>query len=62
MAEVALEAIGDGPGPGAPPGTLWSFPDVETQELAGRIFGDLRNERDATKFYVIKSKSIIRQS
>ncbi|KAF2792072.1 hypothetical protein K505DRAFT_388144 [Melanomma pulvis-pyrius CBS 109.77] len=41
FAEVALEAIGDGPAPNSPPGTLWSFPDTEIQELTERIFGDL---------------------
>jgi len=36
MIERALEAVGE---PGTQ-GTLWTFPDVETKDMAARIFGD----------------------
>jgi len=36
MIERALEAVGE---PGTQ-GTLWTFPDAETKDMAARIFGD----------------------
>jgi hypothetical protein len=40
MVDDALSAIGRIPSNNAPPGALWEFPDSESRDLAGRIFGD----------------------
>jgi hypothetical protein len=56
MYSSAFIAIGRSPGFGAPEGTLWEFPDVETRDLTGRIFGDLQGADSADKFQWIRGK------
>lgn len=55
LAQTAHDAIGNAPGTGAPTGTLWQFPDTETRDLTGRLFGDLQGARNANKFHIVKS-------
>lgn len=65
QAEAASRAIGEPPQPGAAGPDQWLFPDAETRDLAGRIFGGLVGQGGFTrtafnapweKYYVIKSK------
>jgi hypothetical protein len=59
MYASALVAIGQPPRAGAPAGTLWEFPDDETRDLAGRIFGGLKGQDNADKYQLIRSKYIL---
>jgi hypothetical protein len=61
MVDRAMDAIGNLPTNGAP-GQLWEYPDSETKDLSGRIFGDGveltgRHKRNlADRLKVIKSE------
>lgn len=54
MYERAIEAIGEPAGQGSPQGAIWKFPDTETRDLVGRIFGDLRGQTNGDKYKQVK--------
>jgi hypothetical protein len=57
MIEYAHAAIGDEAVPPPTTGDLWWFPDAETRDLVGRVFGDVSDGK-IDRYRRVKRKSI----